>query len=84
MSFLEAKATTKLRNVFSSAIVTGVFMWHGLVACRLGLILGAAMFVGALVGARLAIKEEDEWFRSIFPTAVWLLGLKSLCWPVRI
>ena len=78
LSFVEAIATTKLINVFSSAIATGVFMWHGLVDYRLGLILGVTMFVGALVGARLAIKVGDEWLRRIFLTAVWLLGLKVL------
>jgi uncharacterized membrane protein YfcA len=78
LSFVEAIATTKLINVFSSAIATGVFMWHGLVDYRLGLILGVTMFVGALVGARLALKVGDEWLRRIFLTAVWLLGLKVL------
>jgi uncharacterized membrane protein YfcA len=78
LSFVEAIATTKLINVFSSAIATGVFMWHGLVDYRLGLILGVTMFAGALVGARLAIKVGDEWLRRIFLTVVWLLGLKVL------
>ena len=39
MSFLEAIATTKVTNVFSSAVATGVFVRHGLVDYRLGLIL---------------------------------------------
>ena len=39
---------------------SGQFMWHGLVDYRLGLILGVTMFVGALVGARLAIKVETS------------------------
>ena len=29
LSFVQAIATTKLVNVFSSAVATGVFMWHG-------------------------------------------------------
>ncbi len=78
LSFLEAIATTKLINVCSSAIATGVFMWHGLVDYRLGLILGVTTFVGAMVGARLAIRVGDEWLRRIFLTAVWLLGLKVI------
>ncbi len=78
LSFVEAIATTKLINVFSSAVATGVFMWHGLVDYRLGLILGVTMFVGGLVGARLAIKIGNEWLKRIFLTAVWLLGLKFL------
>jgi len=81
-TFVEAIATTKLMNVFSSAVATGVFMWHGLVNYRLGLILGATMFVGALVGARFAIRIGNLWLRRIFLTAVWALGLKALIFDV--
>jgi uncharacterized membrane protein YfcA len=81
-TFVEAIATTNLMNVFSSAVATGVFMWHGLVNYRLGVILGATMFVGALVGARLAIRLGNLWLRRIFLTAVWALGLKALLFDV--
>jgi uncharacterized protein len=78
LSFVEAVATTKVMNAFSSAIATGVFMWHGLIDYRLGIILGATMFVGAVVGARFAIRLGNLWVRRIFLTAVWVLGLKAL------
>jgi hypothetical protein len=78
LSFVEAIATTKVMNVFSSAIATGVFLWHGLIDYRLGMILGATMFVGAVVGARFAISIGNLWVRRIFLTAVWVLGLKAL------
>ena len=81
-TFVEAIATTKLMNVFSSAIATSVFMWHGLVNYRLGLILGATMFVGALVGARFAIRIGNLWLRRIFLTAVLVLGLKALVFDI--
>ena len=81
-TFVEAIATTKLMNVFSSAVATGVFMWHGLVNYRLGLVLGATMFAGALVGARFAIRIGNLWLRRIFLTAVWALGLKALIFDV--
>jgi uncharacterized membrane protein YfcA len=77
-TFVEAIATTKLMNVFSSAVATTVFMSHRLVNYRLGMILGATMFVGALVGARFAIRIGNVWLRRIFLTAVWMLGLKVL------
>jgi uncharacterized protein len=82
LSFLEAIAITKLMNVFSSAVATGVFMWHGLVNYRLGLVLGVAMFVGAGFGARFAIRLGNVWLRRIFLTAVWALGLKALVFDV--
>jgi uncharacterized protein len=78
LSFVEAVATTKVMNVFSSAIATGVFMWQGLIDYRLGTILGVTMFVGAIVGARFAIRIGNIWVRRIFLTAVWVLGLKAL------
>jgi len=82
MNFLEAIATTKLVNIFSSGIATVIFMWHGLVDYRLGVVLGLTMFAGALIGARFAIRLGNEWLRRIYLTAVWLLGLKMLLYDV--
>ena len=82
MTFLEAVATTKLVNIFSSAIATAIFMGHGLVDYRLGTILGFTMFVGALLGARFARRLGNLWIRRIYLTAVWLLGLKTLIFDV--
>jgi uncharacterized membrane protein YfcA len=82
LSFVEAIATTKLMNFFSSAVATGVFMWHGLVNYQLGLILGVAMFGGAVFGARFAIRLGNLWLKRIFLTAVWALGFKALVFDV--
>src|SRR5580765_5173441 len=76
MKYSEAIASTKLINVFSSSIATAVFMWQGLVDYKLGLILGAAMFVGAYVGAHYATRLNDVWLRRIFLTTVFLLAIK--------
>ena len=78
MSFIEAIATTKLINIFSSGIATAIFMWRGLVDYRFGLILGATMFVGAVLGARFARRLGNVGLRRIYLTAVWVLGLKTL------
>ena len=40
------------------------------------------MFVGALVGARFAVRIGNLWLRRIFLTAVWVLGLKALIFDV--
>ena len=82
MSFVQAIATTKVINVFSSAVATGIFMGHGIVDYRLGIELGVAMFVGALFGARVAARIGNLWLRRIFLTAVWVLGLKALLFDV--
>jgi uncharacterized protein len=78
MRYGEAVASTKLINVFSSLIATVVFMWQGLVDYKLGLIIGAAMFAGAYVGAHYATKLNDVWLRRIFLTTVLLLAAKTL------
>jgi uncharacterized protein len=82
MTFIEAIATTKLINIFSSGIATVIFMWRGMVDYRLGAILGVTMFVGALVGARFARRLGNVWIRRIYLTAVWVLGLKTLLFDV--
>jgi uncharacterized membrane protein YfcA len=82
MTFIEAIATTKLINIFSSGIATLIFMERGLVDYRLGVILGATMFVGALLGARYACCLGNLWLRRIYLTVVWLLGLKTLIFDV--
>jgi len=81
-SFVEAVATTKLINVFSSLIATAVFASHHLIDYRFGCILGLTMFAGALLGARLSIRLGDRWVRRIFLSAVWALGLKALVFDV--
>ena len=78
MTFIEAVATTKLINVFSSGVATVIFMRRGLVDYRLGAILAVTMFVGALLGARFARRLGNLWIRRIYFAAVWLLGLKIL------
>lgn len=78
MRYGEAVASTKLINVFSSAIATIVFMWQGLVDYKLGLILGITMFVGAYAGAHFVTKLNDVWLRRIFLTTVLILAIKTL------
>ena len=64
MTFVEAIGVTKLTNVFSSLVATLVFMWRGLIDYRLGLLLGAAMFVGALAGGRPATRLSNLWLSA--------------------
>lgn len=78
MTFTESVATTKLINVFSSAIATAIFMWQGLVDYKLGLILAVTMFIGAYIGAHTVTKLSDVWLKRIFVAAVLILAFKTL------
>lgn len=82
MTFLQAVATTKVINVFSSGVATLVFLWRGVVDVRLGLILGVTMFLGALLGGRIALRLTSNWLRRIFIAAVLVLAVRML-WLVR-
>jgi hypothetical protein len=78
MTFLQAVATTKVINVFSSGVATLVFVWRGVVDLRLGIILGISMFLGALLGARIALFLSNVWLRRIFIATVLGLAIKLL------
>ena len=80
VTFLQAVATTKVINVFSSAVATAVFLWRGIVDVNLGIVLGAAMLLGALLGARIVLQLSAVWLRRIFIVAVLGLAVKML-WP---
>jgi len=82
MTFLQAVATTKVVNVFSSGIATLVFFFRGVVDLKLGIILGVSMFLGALLGSRIAMLLSAVWLRRIFIAAVLGLAVKLL-WPRR-
>jgi uncharacterized membrane protein YfcA len=81
MTFLQAVATTKVINIFSSGVATLVFVWRGVVDLKLGIILGVSMFLGALLGARIALFLSTVWLRRIFIAAVLGLAIKLLLPP---
>lgn len=78
MTFTESVASTKLINIFSSAIATLIFMWQGLVDYKLGFILAVTMFAGAYIGAHTVTKLSDLWLKRIFIGAVLILAGKTL------
>ena len=82
MTFLQAVATTKVINVFSSGVATLVFVWRGVVDLKLGIILGVTMFLGALLGSRIALLLSTLWLRRIFIAAVLGLAIKMLFFQV--
>lgn len=78
MTFLEAIATTKLINVFSSLIATLIFMHQGLVDYQLGIILSIAMFLGALIGGHITLKLSNVWLQRVYLTVVAILAFVTL------
>jgi uncharacterized protein len=78
MTFLQAVATTKVINVFSSGVATLVFVSRGVIDLKLGGILGVSMFLGALLGSRIALLLSIVWLRRIFIAAVLGLAVKLL------
>jgi uncharacterized membrane protein YfcA len=78
LSFLQSVATTKVINLFSSAVATLIFAWRGVVDYKLGAILGITMFLGALVGGHATLRVSPVWLRRIFLVAVVGLALKMM------
>lgn len=78
MTFVEAVAITKVLNIFSSLIATLIFMTKGLVDYQLGIILGMTMFLGAMLGAKFALKLSNLWLRRIFIVTVAILAVRNI------
>ena len=78
MSFVEAIATTKLVNIVSSLVATGVFTLSDIVDYPLGMMLGITMFIGGIIGSQIALKLNNLWLRRIFLTTVVILAVKTL------
>lgn len=82
LTYLQAISTTKVVNVFSSLVATVIFMCRGLVDYRLGILLGIVMFVGGIIGGRVALKLSNLWLRRIFLAVVVALALKILVYDL--
>jgi len=76
MTFTEAVAVTKVLNFFSSLIATAIFAWQGIIDWRLGFLLSAVSFAGAVLGATFARRMSDLWLRRVFLTTVVVLTVK--------
>lgn len=78
LSLIEAIATTKLINIFSSLTATVVFAFQGIVNYQLAMILASVMFIGGSIGSTIALQLGDRWLRRIFLATVSALALKTL------
>lgn len=78
LTLLQAIATTKLVNIFSSLIATLIFGMRGIIDYQLGIILGITIFIGGTIGARVVRHLSDLWLRRIFLATVIVLAVKTL------
>jgi uncharacterized membrane protein YfcA len=78
MIYVEAIATTKLVNVFSSLVATTIFALNGIIDHLLGIILSIIMFLGGIIGSKIALKINNLWLRRIFLITVITLAFKTM------
>lgn len=77
-SFLQVAFITKIFNIFSSSVACAFFHYHGLISFSVGIPLAASMYLGAFLGAKLAIAKGNLWVRNLFIIAVIALAIKLL------
>jgi uncharacterized membrane protein YfcA len=65
-SFLEASAKARLANWATNLAALCVFVPHGAVLWKVGLVMGAANLVGGYVGARTAVSRGAGFVRAFF------------------
>ncbi len=78
LNFLQVAFVTKLFNTFSSLVACLFFYIHGLIDFSAGIPLALSMFLGAFLGAKLALKKGNLWVRNLFLVTAWLLAIKLL------
>ena len=83
LTFMQAVATTKVINIFSSLVATLVYVRAGLIDWRLGIALSVIMFVGAIIGGRLALRLNNEVVRQVFLVVVIALAVKTLIFDLE-
>jgi uncharacterized protein len=76
--FLRAIAMSRLMNIASSLIASGIFAWHRAIEWKLAILLGCVAFAGALAGAHWARRVPQKLLRLVFVVAVAALAIKSL------
>lgn len=79
LDLVRASGVARTMNFVSNAAALAVFIAFGQVAWGLGLSMGAALMVGAFLGARTAIKGGSKFIRPVFITVVLALAAR-LVW----
>jgi uncharacterized membrane protein YfcA len=79
LDLVKASGVARSMNFVSNAAALSVFICSGQVDWVLGLSMGAALMVGAFLGARTAIKGGSRFIRPVFITVVLCLTVR-LAW----
>lgn len=74
MTLIQAIATTKLINIFSFLIATLIFASQGIVDYPLGMLLGVEMFIGGIIGAKVALKLSNVWLQRLYLIVLFVLS----------
>lgn len=69
-AFVEASAKARLANWATNLAALCVFVPHGAVLWRVGLVMGAANLVGGYLGARVAVSRGSGFVRGFFVVVV--------------
>jgi hypothetical protein len=75
--FLHAGASARVINVAAAAAALSYFASHGLVLWQVGAAMAVCNIVGAVVGARLALRGGSAFVRQVFIVIVSLLILRT-------
>lgn len=74
-TFVVASATAKLVNVATNVGALLYFVPSGSVVWGVGLVMAAANLVGAVVGARVAVRRGSAFVRQVFLVVAVVLGV---------
>ena len=77
-NFIEAALVTKFLNLFSSTTACIFFYHHGLINFFIGITMAVSMFLGAILGAKLAIKRGNNWIKNLFVITAIFMAIKLL------
>jgi uncharacterized membrane protein YfcA len=80
---LKATAHTKLLNFASNIGSFAVFFFAGAIVWKIGLIMGAAQFIGARLGASLAIRSGSKLIKPLLILTCMALAVKLLMDPAQ-
>ena len=75
LSLLHATGMTKSMNFVSNICALSAFAWFGHVDLRIGLVMGGAIMIGALIGAHTAIRFGATFIRPFFMLTVLAMSL---------